>query len=204
MLRITNEDNMELMARYPDNYFDLAIVDPPYGININESIGRYKGQKHSGAKKVTWDNEIPNQQYFNQLFRVSKNQIIWGGNYFNLKPCKCFLIWDKLFSDELSFSMYELAWTSFDTTAKGFKYNPASDRPKLHPTQKPVALYKWLLDKYAKPTDKILDTHLGSGSIAIACHDYGFDLTACELDKEYFDKAMQRITNHTNQLNLFI
>jgi len=202
-ITITNEDNMLLMARYPDNYFDLAIVDPPYGININESIGRYKGQKHSGAKKVTWDNEIPNQEYFNQLFRVSKNQVIWGGNYFDLKPCKCFLIWDKLFSDELSFSMYELAWTSFDTTAKGFKYNPASDRPKAHPTQKPVQLYKWILDKYAKPNDKILDTHLGSGSIAIACHDYGFDLTACELDKEYYDKAIQRIINHTNQQKLF-
>ena len=202
-ITITNEDNMVLMARYPDNYFDLAIVDPPYGININESIGRYKGQKHSGAKKVTWDNEIPNKIYFNELFRVSKNQIIWGGNYFNLKPCKCFLIWDKLFSDELSFSMYEMAWTSFNTTAKGFKYNPASDRPKAHPTQKPVALYKWILDKYAKPNDKILDTHLGSGSIAIACHDYKYDLTACELDKEYFDKAMERITNHTNQQKLF-
>jgi site-specific DNA-methyltransferase (adenine-specific) len=203
MLTITNEDNMQLMARYPDKYFDLAIVDPPYGININESIGRYKGQKHSGQKKVTWDNVIPTKDYFNELFRVSVNQIIWGGNYFNLPPTKCFLIWDKLFSEHLSFSMYEMAWTSFLTTAKGFKYNPALDRPKAHPTQKPVALYKWLLDKYAKPTDKILDTHLGSGSIAIACHDYGFDLTACELDKEYFDKAMQRINNHTNQLNLF-
>jgi site-specific DNA-methyltransferase (adenine-specific) len=202
-MTITNEDNMELMARYPDKYFDLAIVDPPYGIGINESIGRYKGQKHSGAKKVIWDNETPTKQYFNELFRVSKNQIIWGGNYFNLKPCKCFLIWDKLFSDELSFSMYEFAWTSFNTTAKGFYYNPASDRPKQHPTQKPVALYKWLLDKYAQQGDKILDTHLGSGSIAIACHDYGFDLTACELDKEYFDKAMTRINNHTAQTKLF-
>ena len=194
---------MELMARYPDNYFELAIVDPPYGININESIGRYKGQKHSGQKKVTWDNEIPTKKYFNELFRVSQNQIIWGGNYFDLPPTKCFLIWDKLFSEDLSFSMYEMAWTSFLTTAKGFKYNPALDRPKAHPTQKPVALYKWILDKYAKQGDKILDTHLGSGSIAIACHDYGFDLTACELDKEYFDKAMQRIKNHTSQQKLF-
>jgi site-specific DNA-methyltransferase (adenine-specific) len=203
MMTITNEDNMELMARYPDKYFDLAIVDPPYGININESIGRYKGQKHSGQKKVTWDNEIPTKDYFNELFRVSVNQIIWGGNYFNLPPTKCFLIWDKLFSEDLSFSMYEMAWTSFLTTAKGFKYNPTLDRPKAHPTQKPVALYKWLLHKYAKEGDKILDTHLGSGSIAIACHDYKFDLTACELDKEYFDKAMQRINNHTAQQKLF-
>jgi site-specific DNA-methyltransferase (adenine-specific) len=191
------------MARYPDKYFDLAIVDPPYGININESIGRYKGQKHSGQKKVTWDNVIPTKDYFNELFRVSVNQIIWGGNYFNLPPTKCFLIWDKLFSEDLSFSMYEMAWTSFLTTAKGFKYNPALDRPKAHPTQKPAALYKWLLEKYAKEGDKILDTHLGSGSIAIACHDYNFDLTACELDKEYFDKAMQRINNHTAQIKMF-
>ena len=203
MLTITNEDNMELMARYPDKYFDLAIVDPPYGININESIGRYKGQKHSGQKKVTWDNETPKKEYFDELFRVSKNQIIWGGNYFNLPPTKCFLIWDKLFSEDLSFSMYEMAWTSFFSTAKGFKFNPALDRPKGHPTQKPVALYKWLLDKYAKDGDKILDTHLGSGSIAIACHDYKFDLIACELDEEYFDKAMQRINNHTAQQKLF-
>ena len=202
-ITITNEDNMLLMARYPDNYFDLAIVDPPYGININESIGRYKGQKHSGQKKVTWDNEIPTKDYFNELFRVSVNQIIWGGNYFNLPTTKCFLIWDKLFSEDLSFSMYEMAWTSFLTTAKGFKYNPALDRPKAHPTQKPVALYKWLLDKYAKPEDKILDTHLGSGSIAIACHDYDFELTACELDAEYYEKAVQRIKSHTSQQRLF-
>ena len=202
-IELTNEDNMQLMARYPDKYFELAIVDPPYGINVNESIGRYKGQKHSGAKKVTWDNEIPNELYFNELFRVSKNQIIWGGNYFNLKPCKCFLIWDKLFSDELSFSMYELAWTSFDTTAKGFKYNPASDRPKTHPTQKPVQLYKWILDKYAKQGDKILDTHLGSASSVIAAHDYGFHFTGCELDKEYYEKGIQRVKNHIAQTKLF-
>jgi site-specific DNA-methyltransferase (adenine-specific) len=203
-IQITNEDNMELMARYPDGYFQLAIIDPPYGINVNESIGRYKGQKHSGHKKAIWDNSIPTKEYFDELFRVSKNQIIWGGNYFNLPPCKCFIIWDKLFSDELTFSMYEFAWTSFNSTAKGFYYNPASDRPKAHPTQKPVALYKWLLDKYAKQGDKILDTHLGSGSIAIACHDYGFDLTACELDKEYYDAAIKRINNHVSQTKLFV
>ena len=202
-ITVTNEDNMILMSRYPDKYFDLAIVDPPYGININESIGRYKGQKHSGQKKVTWDNKIPKKEYFNELFRVSVNQIIWGSNYFNLPPTKCFLIWDKLFSEDLSFSMYEMAWTSFLTTAKGFKYNPALDRPKTHPTQKPVALYKWLLNKYAKPNDKILDTHLGSGSIAIACHDYGFQLTACELDHEYYEAAKKRFLNHSAQQKLF-
>ncbi len=203
MLTITNEDNMELMARYPDNYFDLAIVDPPYGININESIGRRKGMKHSGHKKAIWDNEIPTEEYFKQLFRVSKNQIIWGGNYFVMPPTKCFIIWDKCYSEDVTFSRYEYAWSSFNLTSKGFVFNGQANLGKIHPTQKPVALYKWLLDKYAKPQDKILDTHLGSGSIAIACHDYGFDLTACELDKEYFDKAMQRINNHTAQTKLF-
>ena len=201
-ITVTNEDNMKLMARYPDKYFDLAIVDPPYGININESIGRYKGQKHSGHKKALWDDKIPNELYFNELFRISKNQIIWGGNYFQLKPCKCFIIWDKIFSENLTFSMYEYAWTSFNTTSKGYKYNPALDRPKKHPTQKPVALYKWLLDKYAKQGDKILDTHLGSGSIAIACHDYGFELTACELDHEYYMAAYKRFIYHSSQQRL--
>jgi site-specific DNA-methyltransferase (adenine-specific) len=203
MLTVTNEDNMELMARYPDKYFDLAIVDPPYGINVNESIGRRKGMKHSGHKKAVWDNEIPTAEYFDELFRVSKNQIIWGANYFVMPPTKCFIIWDKCYSEDVTFSRYEYAWSSFNITSKGFVFNGQANKDKIHPTQKPVALYKWLLDKYAKENDKILDTHLGSGSIAIACHDYGFDLTACELDKEYFDKAMQRINNHTAQQKLF-
>jgi site-specific DNA-methyltransferase (adenine-specific) len=201
MLHITNEDNMQLMARYPDNYFELAIVDPPYGIDINSS-GRLG---HYGGKGKKWDANIPEGTYFNELFRVSKNQIIWGGNYFYLPPTRCFLIWDKQQPEDVSFASCEFAWTSLNESAKTFYKRPQNaDIQRIHPTQKPVALYKWLLDKYAKQGDKILDTHLGSGSIAIACHDYGFDLTACELDKEYFDKAMQRITNHTNQLNLFI
>ena len=207
MLTITNEDNMELMARYPDNYFDLAIVDPPYGININHNMGRRKGDKHSGHKKVKWDDTIPSEEYFNELFRVSKNQIIWGGNYFPLPLTGSWLFWDKLMPEEMSFSMGELAWMTFGNTLRKITLKHHGfingDNIKIHPTQKPVALYKWILDKYAKPTDKILDTHLGSGSIAIACHDYGFDLTACELDKEYFDKAMQRINNHTSQQKLF-
>ena len=202
-IQITNEDNMLLMARYPDKYFDLAIVDPPYGINVNESIGRRKGMKHSGHKKAVWDNEIPTAEYFDELFRVSKNQIIWGANYFVMPPTKCFIIWDKCYSEDVTFSRYEYAWSSFNITSKGFVFNGQANKDKIHPTQKPVALYKWLLDKYAKENDKILDTHLGSGSIAIACHDYGFDLTACELDKEYFDKAIQRINNHTAQTKLF-
>ena len=200
MLTITNEDNMELMARYSDKYFDLAIVDPPYGIDINSS-GRLG---HYGGKGKKWDANIPEETYFNELFRVSKNQIIWGGNYFYLPPTRCFLIWDKQQPEDVSFASCEFAWTSLNQSAKTFYKRPQNaDDYRIHPTQKPVALYKWLLDKYAKENDKILDTHLGSGSIAIACHDYGFDLTACELDKEYFDKAMQRINNHTAQQKLF-
>jgi len=206
-LTITNEDNMLLMARYPDNYFDLAIVDPPYGIGFDNKI--------RDKKSKSWDNEIPNDEYFNELKRVSKNQIIWGGNYFSYlwkNGCKSFIFWDKDPSVE-TYSDGELAWTSFDIPAKRFYWawnglaNGIKGRNKtyktIHPTQKPTELYKWILDKYAKPNDKILDTHLGSGSIAIACHDYGFDLTACELDKEYFDKAMQRINNHVAQQKLF-
>ena len=198
-IRITNEDNMLLMARYPDNYFDLAIVDPPYGIGIETSGTHFKKNKAKG-----WDNETPTKEYFEELFRVSKNQIIWGGNYFfnELGNTKTFLIWDKKIAENMSFAMCELAWTSFKNGAKIFK-ETATQIQRIHPTQKPVALYKWLLDKYAKQGDKILDTHLGSGSIAIASHDYGFDLTACELDSEYYEKAVQRIKNHISQQKLF-
>ena len=204
MLKITNEDNMELMARYPDNYFDLAIVDPPYGIDITNS-GWVKSNNNIKTNN-NWDNKIPSKEYFNELKRVSKNQIIWGGNYFldYLTNTRCFIIWDKQIGECTSFASSELAWTSFDKSTKTIYEHPAKHgKNKTHPTQKPIYLYKWILDKYAKQGDKILDTHLGSGSIAIACHDYGFDLTACELDKEYFDKAMQRINNHTAQQKLF-
>ena len=210
MIQITNEDNMQLMARYPDNYFDLAIVDPPYGINLaNMNMGIGNTKKASKAKNrkwksKDWDNEIPKDEYFIELKRVSKNQIIWGGNYFNLGICNKFIIWDKEIPEGLSFSDCEYAWTSFSGANKIFRYSAYLNKSeKFHPTQKPPQLYKWILDKYAKEGDKILDTHLGSGSIAIACHDYGFNLTACELDKEYFDKAMQRIENHKTQLKLF-
>jgi len=204
-LTITNEDNMLLMARYPDNYFDLAIVDPPYGINVNVSMGRRKGDKKSDYHKFAGnDTSIPTAEYFNELKRVSKEQIVWGGNYMieHLTPSPCWLMWDKGFSEDVTFAQFELAWTSFNSSAKKFDKHP-SQQNRIHPTQKPTTLYKWVLDKYAKQGDKILDTHLGSGSIAIACHDYKYDLTACELDKEYYDKAMERITNHTNQTKLF-
>jgi site-specific DNA-methyltransferase (adenine-specific) len=206
MLTITNEDNMELMARYPDKYFDLAIVDPPYGIGASEmTMGSGKNKKYKKGKN--WDNETPNEDYFNELFRVSKDQIIWGGNYFSLPLTKSWIFWDKGINGDCDFADGELAWISFNKVLRiapiRYKGFLGADTERIHPTQKPIKLYKWLLDKYANPTDKILDTHLGSGSIAIACHDYDFDLTACELDKEYFDKAMQRINNHTAQQKLF-
>ena len=205
-LTITCEDNMKLMARYPDNYFDLAIVDPPYGIGHSLLSGEKRGSKFvRTTKHVEWD-VLPNENYFNELKRVSKNQIIWGGNYFldYLPSTRGMLIWDKI--QIFSGADFEFAWTSFDTSAKAFRMSRVEaygNMNKIHPTEKPIDLYKFCLDKYAKQGDKILDTHLGSGSIAIACHDYKFELTACELDTEYFDKAMERITNHTNQQKLF-
>lgn len=199
-IEITNECNMDLMKRYSDNYFDLAIVDPPYGININSSGTHFKDKYDI----KDWDSETPSDEYFIELKRVSKNQIIWGGNYFldRLGNCKTFLVWDKKISEGMSFAMCEMAWTSFNNGAKIYK-NSASQQNRIHPTQKPEKLYKWIIDKYAKKGDKILDTHLGSGSIAIACHDYGFELTACELDPDYYNSAIKRITNHVGQIKLF-
>ena len=212
-ITVTNEDNMQLMARYPDKYFDLAIVDPPYGIGFSDyqrgSSGVKVKERYTKTGKKKWDNEIPNDVYFEELKRVSKNQIVWGGNYFPelwVGGCKGFIFWFKHQPVD-NFSKGELAWTSFDKPAQCFDYmyygNINSDIVRLHPTQKPVALYKWLLDKYAKQGDKILDTHLGSGSIAIACHDYGFELTACELDAEYYEAAKKRFLNHSAQQKLF-
>ena len=207
-IKITNEDNMELMARYPDNYFDLAIVDPPYGIARFGNRVELLNRLCKSAKLNEWDIK-PNEEYFNELFRVSKFQIIWGANNFILPTSEYFLVWNKKQTVE-NFASAEYAWTNVKKPAQIFDYSihkTMADRKeeggKIHPTQKPVALYKWLLDKYAKQGDKILDTHLGSGSIAIACHDYGFELTACELNKEYYDKAMDRIKNHTQQISLF-
>lgn len=199
-IKLSREDNMQLMARYPDNYFDLAIVDPPYGIDINSSGTHFK-EKYDVKE---WDKNTPNNKYFYELMRVSKNQIIWGGNYFldRLGNCKCFIIWDKKIAEGMSFAMCEMAWTSFNNGAKIYK-TTATQNNRIHPTQKPVKLYEWLLINYAKEGDKILDTHLGSGSIAIACHNLGFDLTACELDEEYFNAACKRIEHHTKQLRMF-
>ena len=197
MISITNEDNMQLMARYKDNYFDLAIVDPPYGIGISSNPIR---QKHS---KKEWDNNIPTEIYFQELFRVSKNQIIWGGNYFDLPPTQGYFVWDKKQPHDFSLAMCEYAWSSIQKPAKMWSLSVLKERGKIHPTQKPVELYEWVLINNAKEGDKILDTHLGSGSIALACHNLGYELTACELDKDYYDAAMKRIEQHKQQIRLF-
>jgi site-specific DNA-methyltransferase (adenine-specific) len=196
---------MEGMRAMPDNAFDLAIVDPPYGIDINHNIGRRKGCLPSNYKPVTWDSTPPAEEYFEQLFRVSKNQIVWGANHFISRMPKdspCWVMWDKGFSQDVSFAQFELAWTSSKTTCKKFDKHPGQiDR--IHPTQKPVALYKWLLANYAKEGQTILDTHLGSGSIAIACHYFGAHLTATEIDPDYFAAAVERIQRETQQIELF-
>jgi site-specific DNA-methyltransferase (adenine-specific) len=201
-MKITNEDNMELMARYEDNHFDLAIVDPPYGIGMDGN-NNWSGSKH---EVKDWDNDAPSKEYFNELIRISKNQIVWGANHFISRmpyDSKCWLIWDKK-NDGFSFADGEMAWTSFDTAVRFFRYHRGQQTDKrIHPTQKPVKLYEWLLMKYAKEGDKILDTHLGSGSIAIACHNLKFDLTACELDKDYYEAAMKRLKQHQQQLTMF-
>ena len=206
-ITITNEDNMELMKRYPDNYFELAIVDPPYGIGMAKGVevGKWKRNIH---KNKDWDNEIPTKKYFDELFRISKNQIVWGGNYFikYLTNTRCMIFWDKKNGSNFM-SDGELAWTSFGSSVRRYTYNHIQEYNKgierIHPTQKPIQLYEWILDNYAKEGDKILDTHLGSGSIAIACHNRKFELTACELDKDYFEASIKRIQNHINQLTIF-
>lgn len=195
-------DNMELMAQFPDNHFDLAIVDPPYGIGASAGVGKYGREKHNSADKK-WDAETPADEYFAELFRVSREQIIWGGNYFNLRPSRCFIVWDKGEGFKgRDFAEAEQAWVSFDRNAVIFKRDPLASgdyRGKIHPTQKPVALYKWLLHNYANPGQLILDTHLGSGSSAIACHYHGNPLVACELDPDYFHAACKRIAKETAQ-----
>ena len=209
-IKVSNEDNIALMARYPDNHFDLAIVDPPYGIDLaNMNMGIGKTPKASKAKNrkwkpKDWDSNTPDKEYFKELFRVSKNQIIWGGNYFDLPPCSKFIIWDKEIPKGLSFSDCEFAWTSFSGANNIFRYSAYRNKSeKFHPTQKPPTLYEYCLMNFAKEGDKILDTHLGSGSIALACHDYKFDLTACELDTDYYNSAYKRFKEHSAQQALF-
>lgn len=199
-IELIHGDCMDIMSKYPDNYFDLACVDPPYGIGINKS-GRLG---HYGGKGKSWDDAIPDDAYFAELFRVSKNQIIWGANYFKMPPTRCFLIWDKGQPENVSFASHEYAWTSFDKSAKCFYQRPQNADPmRIHPTQKPIKLYQWLLANYAKEGDRILDTHLGSGSSAIAAHYGGFDFVGCELDEDYYRAAKERFHAETAQAGLF-
>ena len=204
-----NEDCLEAMKEMPDKYFDLAIVDPPYGLERHKrgSLRIDKGDK--AASGLLWDIK-PTPEYFDELFRVSKNQIIWGANNFNLPNTEYFIVWDKQQTVD-NFASAEYAWTNCKMPAKVFRYSihkVMSDRKeecgKIHPTQKPVALYKWLLTNYAKPGDKILDTHVGSASSLIACHDLGFEYLGFELDKDYYNQATKRLERHKSQMNMFI
>ena len=210
---VYNEDCMIGMSRYPDKFFDLAIVDPPYGIdiaNMNMGVGKGAGcpkikNRKWGAKD--WDKGAPKGDYFTELFRVSKNQIIWGGNYFPLPSTKCFIIWDKGegFYNR-SYAECEQAWASFDRNAKIFKYDPLAKgdyRDKIHPTQKPIHLYKWLLANYAKHGDVILDTHMGSQSSRIAAYNADFDFYGWEIDADYFEQGNKRFKEQTSQLQIF-
>ena len=190
MINVINDDCVSFMKRYDDKFFELAIVDPPYGIGISKNPVR---QQHD---KKDWDITIPTKEYFDELFRVSKNQLICGGNYFDLPPSQGFVIWDKKQPEDFSLAMCEYIWSSFQSPAKIFRYSVLQERNKIHPTQKPVALYKWLLKKYAKPGDKILDTHLGSGSSVIACYDLEFDMYGTELDFDYYNNLYKRFTEH--------
>ena len=192
-----NMDCMEGMKEIPDKYFDLAIVDPPYGIGISKNPVR---QAH---KKKQWDNNVPPSEYFKELARVSKEQIIWGGNYFDLPATQNYIIWDKRQPHDFSLAMCELAWCSIQKPIKMFSYSVLKEKNKIHPTQKPAALYHWLLNNYAKEGDKILDTHVGSASSLIACHDLKFEYLGFELDEDYYNTATERIKKHIAQVDIF-
>jgi site-specific DNA-methyltransferase (adenine-specific) len=197
-----NMDCMDGMAQIPDKYFELAIVDPPYGIGDKFKGGKNGKMQFNEIVNKEWD-KAPNQEYFNELFRVSKNQIIWGGNYFQLPPTRCFVVWDKIISEDFSLAMAELAWTSFDALAKIIKMFVPKDGLKIHPTQKPVKLYEWLLVNYAKKGDKILDTHVGSASSLIACHNLGFEYMGFEKDEDYHKAATERLEAVKAQMRLY-
>ena len=197
---VYNEDWIEVMKRYNDNYFDIAIVDPPYGIDINSSGTHFK-EKY---EIKDWDKATPNDEYFKELKRVSKNQIIWGGNYFldRLGNCKCFIIWDKKIAEDMSFAMCEMAWTSFKNGAKIYN-KTATQLNRIHPTQKPIGLYDWLIDRYAEKGQIILDTHLGSGSSRISANKAGLSFVGCEIDKDYFNAQEKRYKEFISQTRLF-
>jgi site-specific DNA-methyltransferase (adenine-specific) len=212
-------DCMDVMREFPDGHFDLAIVDPPYGIGIDKdfgkSAGEIKGGKTGFCKAARtkfhfsdWDKSSPHADYFIEIARVSNNQIVWGANHFgNMPPSPCWIVWDKHTNG--FFADCELAWASFGTAVRRFSFtwngllqgDMKNKEKRIHPTQKPVALYKWLLANYAKPGQRIIDTHLGSGSHAIACHYFGVHLTACEIDPDYFSASIERIERETRQLD---
>lgn len=213
-----NCDCMELMKTFSDKQFDLAIVDPPYGIGwdgekkemASNNSKKWKNAKAKGYEKKEWDNEIPSSEYWFELKRVSKYQIIWGGNYFTdfLSPSGGWIVWEKGVPDDMTLSQAELAWTNKLNSVRLIKllwagFRKCEETNRFHPTQKPVKLYQWLLENYAEKGQLILDTHLGSGSIAVACNDMGFNLTACELDSDYFEAACQRIKREAQQQRLF-
>ena len=197
--KVFNEGCLETMKRMPDKSVDLVLTDPPYGIGISSNPVR---QKHI---KKEWDNNTPLDLIFNEIFRISKNQIIWGANYFNLPPSKCFLIWDKMIGEGMSFADCEMAWTSFKKPTRIKKLLSRSENGKIHPTQKPIDLYDWVIKKYAEPNAKILDTHLGSGSIAIAVEKanrldkMNLQFVGIEIDKEYYENALNRIEQYCRQ-----
>jgi site-specific DNA-methyltransferase (adenine-specific) len=201
-IQLLNADCVSEMKKFPDKYFDLAVVDPPYGISINANLGQKSGKRKRFAE-VTWDDEIPSDEYFSELFRVSKNQIVWGGNYFPLGPCKHFIFWDKLTAPGMSFADGEFAWTSFKTAPRKFVLR-SMQNDRIHPTQKPVAHYDWIFKNYAKPGDKIIDTHLGSGSSAIVAERAGLEFFATEIDPEYFKATKKRFELHLSQTRLFL
>ena len=203
--KFENRDCMEGMKEYPDGYFNLAVVDPPYGIGMSGGNVGYKG--FNNLERKDWDNVKPSPKYWKLLFKKSKNQIVWGGNYFALPGSRCFVVWDKGegFKNR-TYAEAEIAWTSFDRNIKIFKHDPLAKgdyHGKIHPTQKPVALYLWLLNNYAKQGDLILDTHVGSASSLIACEKMGFNYVGYELDEDYYRDAQKRLAEFRMQTNLF-
>lgn len=189
-------DCMQGMKEFKDGFFDLAIVDPPYGIGISNNPVR---QAH---KKKNWDKETPTEDYFKELFRVSKNQIIWGGNYYDLPPTQNYIVWDKIQPEDFTLAMCEFAWCSIQRPAKIFRYSVLKEKNKIHTTQKPVALYAWILSRYAKRGDKILDTHVGSASSLIACHNAGFRFWGFEIDGDYYAEARRRLDAEQAQITI--
>ena len=207
--QVFNEDCVSVMKRYPDKFFDLAVVDPPYGINVNMNAGRKKDTKSKKRSIKNWDTNIPKSEYWVELFRVSKNQIVWGGNYMTefLPISKGWIFWDKCVASDCSFADGELAWSSLNISLKkvvipysGFI---VMEGEKFHPTTKPIKLYDWIYKNFTKNGDIILDTHLGSGSSRISANKAGLSFVGCEIDEEYFDKQNERFKNFVSQLRLF-